>query len=114
MLKKWSEIKLIKQYLNGKLLIGASGDKEKITEFSNQIFNYGGTNSELNCLSNEFLYFSTEEKRFQRAISAILKDAGHIAKSKLIKDFIEDIEIENFIGYKTTDYKFYQNLKEYN
>ena len=65
-------IQLVQQRAKGRLAIGINGPHTEITEFVNQIYNYGGTDSGLNYLSDEFLYIYTDAKRLKRSLNAIL------------------------------------------
>lgn len=113
--QQWPEIKLIKQYSGGKLIIGVEGDKKKITEFYTQIFNYEGTDSELNYMSDRFLYFFTNEKRFEKALKIILQDKmDKIAAKSCAKKFVEEILPEGFIDSELKSVKTYEDLTKYN
>ncbi len=69
------KISLIRQVANGSdWIIGVSGADNQITEFVNKIFNVGGTESGLNYLSENFLYFYTTEIKLKRALTCIFME----------------------------------------
>ena len=83
-------IQLVKQRANGRLAVGVIGPRSKITEFVNQIYNYGGTDSGLNYLSDEFLYIHTDAKKLKKSLNAILG-------VKLANEMMEDATDEDFL-----------------
>lgn len=84
-------IKLLKQRANGRLAIGISGPNEDITRFANQIYNYEGTNSLLNYLSEDFIYIFVEEKQFKRCLNTLF---GTKTSNQMMKEIIP----ENFFA----------------
>ena len=51
------QIKLYKQNLGAHWVIGIKGSKDRIEQFHNRVYNWGGTNGKLKWMSKDFAYF---------------------------------------------------------
>ena len=105
-------MKLIKQNLGAHWVIGIKGDKDEIEQFHNRVYNWGGTNGELQWMSNDFAYFwitleKLERVMFKYVMSSLSDKLGKKfrgAKGGLkavamnrIKNTIDNIPTENFV-----------------
>jgi hypothetical protein len=105
-------MKLIKQNLGAHWVIGIKGKKDEIEQFHNRVYNWGGTNGELQWMSNDFAYFwitleKLERVMFKYVMNGITDKLGKKfrgAKGGLkavamnrIKNTIDNIPTENFV-----------------
>ena len=105
-------MKLIKQNLGAHWVIGIKGNKDEIEQFHNRVYNWGGTNGELQWMSNDFAYFwitleKLERVMFKYVMSSLSDKLGKKfrgAKGGLkavamnrIKNTIDNIPTENFV-----------------
>ena len=105
-------MKLIKQNLGAHWVIGIKGDKDEIEQFHNRVYNWGGTNGELQWMSNDFAYFwitleKLERVMFKYVMSSLSDKLGKKfigAKGGLkavamnrVKNTIDNIPTENFV-----------------
>jgi hypothetical protein len=105
-------MKLIKQNLGAHWVIGIKGNKDEIEQFHNRVYNWGGTNGELQWMSNDFAYFwitleKLERVMFKYVMNGITDKLGRKfrgAKGGLkavamnrIKNTIDNIPTENFV-----------------
>ena len=105
-------MKLIKQNLGAHWVIGIKGNKDEIEQFHNRVYNWGGTNGELQWMSNDFAYFwitleKLERVMFKYVMNGITDKLGKKfrgAKGGLkavamnrIKNTIDNIPTENFV-----------------
>jgi len=105
-------MKLMKQNLGAHWVIGIKGNKDEIEQFHNRVYNWGGTNGELQWMSNDFAYFwitleKLERVMFKYVINSLSDKLGKKfrgAKSGLkavamnrIKNTINNIPNENFV-----------------
>ena len=105
-------MKLMKQNLGAHWVIGIKGNKDEIEQFHNRVYNWGGTNGELQWMSNDFAYFwitleKLERVMFKYVMSSLSDKLGKKfigAKGGLkavamnrIKNTIDNIPIENFV-----------------
>lgn len=105
-------MKLMKQNLGAHWVIGIKGNKDEIEQFHNRVYNWGGTNGELQWMSNDFAYFwitleKLERVMFKYVMNGITDKLGKKfrgAKGGLkavamnrIKNTIDNIPIENFV-----------------
>jgi len=61
-------MKLIKQNLGAHWVIGIKGDKDEIEQFHNRVYNWGGTNGELQWMSESFAYFWITLEKLERVM----------------------------------------------
>jgi hypothetical protein len=105
-------MKLIKQNLGAHWVIGIKGKQDEIEQFHNRVYNWGGTNGELQWMSNDFAYFwitleKLERVMFKYVMSSLSDKLGKKfrgAKGGLkavamnrIKNTIDNIPTENFV-----------------
>jgi hypothetical protein len=105
-------MKLIKQNLGAHWVIGIKGNKDEIEQFHNRVYNWGGTNGELQWMSNDFAYFwitleKLERVMFKYVMNGITDKLGKKfrgAKGGLkavamnrIKNTIDNIPNEHFV-----------------
>ena len=105
-------MKLMKQNLGAHWVIGIKGNKDEIEQFHNRVYNWGGTNGELQWMSNDFAYFwitleKLERVMFKYVMNSLSDKLGKKfrgAKGGLkavamnrIKNTIDNIPIENFV-----------------
>jgi hypothetical protein len=103
---------LIKQNLGAHWVIGIKGKQDEIEQFHNRVYNWGGTNGELQWMSNDFAYFwitleKLERVMFKYVMNGITDKLGKKfrgAKGGLravamnrIKNTIDNIPTENFV-----------------
>ena len=102
----------MKQNLGAHWVIGIKGNKDEIEQFHNRVYNWGGTNGELQWMSNDFAYFwitleKLERVMFKYVMNSLSDKLGKKfrgAKGGLkavamnrIKNTIDNIPIENFV-----------------
>jgi len=105
-------MKLIKQNLGAHWVIGIKGNKDEIEQFHNRVYNWGGTNGELQWMSNDFAYFwitleKLERVMFKYVMSSVSDKLGKKfrgAKGGLkgvvmnrVKNTINNIPSEHFV-----------------
>ena len=105
-------MKLMKQNLGAHWVIGIKGNKDEIEQFHNRVYNWGGTNGELQWMSNDFAYFwitleKLERVMFKYVMSSLSDKLGKKfrgAKGGLksvamnrVKNTIDNIPTENFV-----------------
>jgi len=105
-------MKLIKQNLGAHWVIGIKGNKDEIEQFHNRVYNWGGTNGELQWMANDFAYFwitleKLERVMFKYVMNSLSDKLGKKfrgAKGGLkavamnrIKNTIDNIPTENFV-----------------
>jgi hypothetical protein len=105
-------MKLIKQNLGAHWVIGIKGKKDEIEQFHNRVYNWGGTNGELQWMSNDFAYFwitleKLERVMFKYVMNGVTDKLGKKfrgAKGGLkevvmnrIQNTINNIPTENFV-----------------
>jgi len=105
-------MKLMKQNLGAHWVIGIKGNKDEIEQFHNRIYNWGGTNGELQWMSNDFAYFwitleKLERVMFKYVMSSLSDKLGKKfrgAKGGLkavamnrVMNTIDNIPTENFV-----------------
>jgi hypothetical protein len=105
-------MKLIKQNLGAHWVIGIKGNKDEIEQFHNRVYNWGGTNGELQWMSNDFAYFwitleKLERVMFKYVMSSLSDKLGKKfrgAKGGLkavamnrVMNTIDNIPTENFV-----------------
>ena len=105
-------MKLIKQNLGAHWVIGIKGNKDEIEQFHNRVYNWGGTNGELQWMSDDFAYFwitleKLERVMFKYVMNSLSDKLGKKfrgAKGGLkavamnrIKNTIDNIPTENFV-----------------
>ena len=61
-------MKLMKQNLGAHWVIGIKGNKDEIEQFHNRVYNWGGTNGELQWMSNDFAYFWITLEKLERVM----------------------------------------------
>jgi len=61
-------MKLIKQNLGAHWVIGIKGEKYEIEQFHNRVYNWGGTNGELQWMSESFAYFWITLEKLERVM----------------------------------------------
>jgi len=106
-------MKLIKQNLGAHWVIGIKGNKDEIEQFHNRVYNWGGTNGELQWMANDFAYFwitleKLERVMFKYVMNSLSDKLGKKfrgAKGGLkavamnrIKNTIDNIPTENFVS----------------
>jgi hypothetical protein len=102
----------MKQNLGAHWVIGIKGNKDEIEQFHNRVYNWGGTNGELQWMSNDFAYFwitleKLERVMFKYVMNSLSDKLGKKfrgAKGGLkavamnrIKNTIDNIPTENFV-----------------
>ena len=102
----------MKQNLGAHWVIGIKGKQDEIEQFHNRVYNWGGTNGELQWMSNDFAYFwitleKLERVMFKYVMNGITDKLGKKfrgAKGGLkavamnrIKNTIDNIPTENFV-----------------
>ena len=105
-------MKLMKQNLGAHWVIGIKGNKDEIEQFHNRVYNWGGTNGELQWMSNDFAYFwitleKLERVMFKYVMNGVTDKLGKKfrgAKGGLkevvmnrIQNTINNIPTENFV-----------------
>jgi hypothetical protein len=78
-------MKLMKQNLGAHWVIGIKGNKDEIEQFHNRIYNWGGTNGELQWMSNDFAYFWITLEKLERVMFKYVMSS---LSDKLGKKFI--------------------------
>lgn len=58
----------MKQNLGAHWVIGIKGNKDEIRQFHNRVYNWGGTNGELQWMSNDFAYFWITLEKLERVM----------------------------------------------
>ncbi len=61
-------IKLYKQNLGAHWVIGIKGSKDRIEQFHNRVYNWGGTNGELQWMADDFAYFWITLEKLERVM----------------------------------------------
>ena len=105
-------MKLMKQNLGAHWVIGIKGKQDEIEQFHNRVYNWGGTNGELQWMSNDFAYFwitfeKLERVMFKYVMNGVTDKLGKKfigAKGGLkgvvsnrVKNTIDNIPTENFV-----------------
>ena len=62
------QIKLYKQNLGANWVIGIKGSKDRIEQFHNRVYNWGGTNGELQWMADDFAYFWITLEKLERVM----------------------------------------------
>jgi hypothetical protein len=78
-------MKLMKQNLGAHWVIGIKGNKDEIEQFHNRVYNWGGTNGELQWMSNDFAYFWITLEKLERVMFKYVMNG---VTDKLGKKFI--------------------------
>jgi hypothetical protein len=78
-------MKLMKQNLGAHWVIGIKGNKDEIEQFHNRVYNWGGTNGELQWMSNDFAYFWITLEKLERVMFKYVMSS---LSDKLGKKFI--------------------------
>ena len=105
-------MKLMKQNLGAHWVIGIKGNKDEIEQFHNRVYNWGGTNGELQWMSNDFAYFwitleKLERVMFKYVMNSLSDKLGKkfrgakgglkaVAMNRM-KNTIDNIPTENFV-----------------
>ena len=105
-------MKLMKQNLGANWVIGIKGNKDEIEQYHNRVYNWGGTNGELQWMANDFAYFwitleKLERVMFKYVMNGITDKLGKKfrgAKGGLkavvmnrVRNTISKIPVENFV-----------------
>lgn len=106
------QIKLFKQNLGANWVIGIKGSKDRIEQFHNRVYNWGGTNGELQWMADDFAYFwITLEKlervmfkyvmngmtdKFGRKFTGLKGGIKQVVMNR-VKNTISKIPVENFV-----------------
>lgn len=61
-------MKLTKQNLGGHWVIGIEGNRDEIEQYHNRVYNWGGTNGELQWMSETFAYFWITMEKLERVM----------------------------------------------
>jgi hypothetical protein len=116
-------MKLIKQNLGAHWVIGIKGKPEKIRQYHNRIYNWGGTSGNLKWMSHNFAYFWITMEKLERAmfkyvmsgVSDKLGKKFRGAKGGLkevvmnrVKNTINNIPVEHF--HKTAESQDFYSL----
>ena len=75
----------MKQNLGAHWVIGIKGNKDEIEQFHNRVYNWGGTNGELQWMSESFAYFWITLEKLERVM---FKYVMNSLSDKLGKKFI--------------------------
>ncbi len=78
-------MKLMKQNVGAHWVIGIKGNKDEIEQFHNRVYNWGGTNGELQWMSNDFAYFWITLEKLERVMFKYVMSS---LSDKLGKKFI--------------------------
>ena len=78
-------MKLMKQNLGAHWVIGIKGKQDEIEQFHNRVYNWGGTNGELQWMSNDFAYFWITLEKLERVMFKYVMNG---VTDKLGKKFI--------------------------
>ena len=78
-------MQLVKQNLGAHWVIGVKGKKDEIEQFHNRVYNWGGTNGELQWMSESFAYFWITLEKLERVM---FKYVMNSMSDKLGKKFI--------------------------
>ena len=113
----------MKQNLGAHWVIGIKGKQDEIEQFHNRVYNWGGTNGELQWMSNDFAYFwitleKLERVMFKYVMSSLSDKLGKKfigAKGGLkavvmnrVKNTINNIPVEHF--HKTAESQDFYSL----
>lgn len=105
-------MQLVKQNLGAHWVIGIKGKVDDIEQFHNRIYNWGGTNGELQWMSDSFAYFwitleKLERVMFKYTMNSLSDKLGkkfRRAKGGLkavvmnrVKNTINNIPVESFV-----------------
>jgi len=105
-------MQLVKQNLGAHWVIGIKGSKDRIEQFHNRVYNWGGTNGELQWMSDSFAYFwitleKLERVMFKYVMNSMSDKVGgkfRGAKGGLkqvvlnrVHNTIKNIPVENFL-----------------
>lgn len=106
------QIKLFKQNLGAHWVIGVKGSKDKIEQFHNRVYNWGGTNGELQWMADDFAYFWITLEKLERVMFKYvmngmtdkfgkkftgLKGGMKQVVMNRVKNTISKIPVENFV-----------------
>jgi hypothetical protein len=106
------QIKLFKQNLGAHWVIGIKGSKDRIEQFHNRVYNWGGTNGELQWMADDFAYFWITLEKLERvmfkyvmnSLSDKLGEKFRGAKGGLkqvamnrVQNTIKNIPVESFV-----------------
>ena len=61
-------MQLVKQNLGAHWVIGIKGSKDEIEQFHNRVYNWGGTNGELQWMADDFAYFWITIEKLERVM----------------------------------------------
>jgi hypothetical protein len=75
----------MKQNLGAHWVIGIKGKQDEIEQFHNRVYNWGGTNGELQWMSNDFAYFWITLEKLERVMFKYVMNG---VTDKLGKKFI--------------------------
>jgi hypothetical protein len=75
----------MKQNLGAHWVIRIKGNKDEIEQFHNRVYNWGGTNGELQWMSNDFAYFWITLEKLERVMFKYVMNG---VTDKLGKKFI--------------------------
>lgn len=105
-------MQLVKQNLGAHWVIGIKGSKDRIEQFHNRIYNWGGTNGELQWMSDSFAYFwitleKLERVMFKYVMNSLSDKLGkkfrgskgglkQVVMSR-VQNTIKNIPVENFL-----------------
>lgn len=105
-------MQLVKQNLGAHWVIGIKGNKDRIEQFHNRVYNWGGTNGELQWMADDFAYFwitleKLERVMFKYVMNSMSDKVGSKfrgAKGGLkqvvlnrVHNTIKNIPVENFL-----------------
>lgn len=105
-------MQIIKQNLGNHWVIGLKGNKDDITQYHNRIYNWGGTNGNLQWQSDTFAYFwitleKLERVMFKYTMNGVTTKLGNKFKGKKdglknyvlnrVKNSLDNIPNESFI-----------------
>ena len=103
---------LIKQNLGAQWVIGIKGKPDKIRQYHNRIYNWGGTNGNLKWMSSNFAYFWITMEKLERVMfkymsSGMTNKLGKRFRGSKsgfknvvlnrVKNTINNIKVENFL-----------------
>jgi len=106
------QIKLYKQNLGANWVIGIEGSKDKIEQFHNRVYNWGGTNGKLKWMSRDFAYFwitldRLERVMFKYTMNSLSDKLGKKFRNRKgglkeivmnrVRNTIDNIPVENFV-----------------
>ena len=80
-------MQLVKQNLGAHWVIGIKGNKDEIEQFHNRIYNWGGTNGELQWMSESFAYFWITLEKLERVMFKYVMNSMSVNRNSVFHFF---------------------------